>query len=149
MYKLRNYVQSDSIDVSSLFIDTIRTVNSKDYNHQQIEAWIKVDADKLNRDLLSSHSKVITKNDAVLGFANIDDTGYIDMFYIHAKHQGNGLGSLLLKALESETNSAIIFVHASITARPFFEQRGYQVKHRNVVYVRGQEFINYAMFKQH
>lgn len=69
--------------------------------------------------MLSTNSKFITENNNILGFANIDDTGYIDMFYIHADYQGAGLGSLLLNSLENDVDVKLFSVHASITALLF------------------------------
>lgn len=145
--QIRPYTSDDLSSVYKLFVDTIHIINLKDYNTSQIKAWSNININELNKKMLSTNSKVITENNNILGFANIDDTGYIDMFYIHADYQGVGLGSLLLNSLENDVDVKLFSVHASITARPFFEQRGYQVKHQNRVHVRGRKFINYTMTK--
>ncbi|WP_172189215.1 GNAT family N-acetyltransferase [Lentilactobacillus kribbianus] len=147
MIKVRNYLVDDLNKVYDLFQNTVHVVNSKDYSENQIKAWINIDTTKLNNNLLSTHSKVITQDNAILGFGNVDDTGYIDMFFIHADYQNKGLGSVLLSRLEYEVSTKLLFVHASITSRAFFEHKGYQVKQENHVQVRGQKFINYTMTK--
>ena len=42
----------------------------------------------------------------------------------------------------------LVTVHASITAKPFFEQRGYQVLKQQQVLVEGIALTNYVMEKQ-
>jgi putative acetyltransferase len=38
-----------------------------------------------------------------------------------------------------------LYVEASITAKPFFEKRGFQLMEKQTVVLRGVEFINYKM----
>jgi putative acetyltransferase len=41
-----------------------------------------------------------------------------------------------------------LYVEASITSRPFFVARGFQIIAPQVVAVHGQEFLNYRMEKR-
>jgi len=42
----------------------------------------------------------------------------------------------------------LIYTHASITARPVFERRGFQTVKAQTVAARGETFTNYRMEKQ-
>lgn len=70
--------------------------------------------------------------------------GYLDRLYVHKDHQGIGIATALCEKLEASVESATVTTHASITARPFFEDRGYVVKKEQ----QGILLTNYVMEKQ-
>ena len=72
------------------------------------------------------YSYVAVYKDDVVGFGDIDKTGYLDRLYVRWDCQGMGIATALCDILESCTDGGKI-THASITARPFFEKRGYKV----------------------
>ena len=83
-----------------------------------------------------------------MGFGHMDDTGYLDRLYIHKNHQEEGIGTVLCDKLESMVNVKKITTHASITARPFFEKRGYRVIREQQVERKGILLTNYVMEKE-
>ena len=62
----------------------------------------------------------------MVGFGDIDATGYLDHLFVHRGHQRRGIASALCDRLESLYPEKVITVHTSITARSFFERRGYR-----------------------
>lgn len=84
----------------------------------------------------------------VVGFADMDDTGYLDRLYVHPDHQGQGVATALCDALEGMPGVSTFQTHASITARPFFEKRGYRVVREQQVERRGVLLTNYVMEKR-
>jgi putative acetyltransferase len=63
---------------------------------------------------------------------------------------GRGVGRTLYGAVEREARAEglrRIFTEASITARPFFERRGFRVVREQTVVVRGVAMTNFAMEK--
>ena len=152
--KLRRYNSNDIREIIGLFYDTVHTVNAADYTEEQLEAWAsgEVDTDAWNRSLLEHVTYVaVEKNESnaageiVIGFADMDRSGYLDRLYVHKDHQRQGVASALCDRLEKEIEADRYLTHASITARPFFEKRGYktvreQQVERNGVLVNG--FIN-------
>lgn len=70
--------------------------------------------------------------------------GYLDRLYVHKDHQGIGIATALCEKLEASVESATVTTHAFITARPFFEDRGYVVKKEQ----QGILLANYVMEKQ-
>ena len=63
---------------------------------------------------------------------------------------GRGVGQGLYEAVEREARALglrRIFTEASITARPFFERRGFRVVRERTVVVRGVSMTNFAMEK--
>ncbi|MBA4191138.1 MAG: GNAT family N-acetyltransferase, partial [Planctomycetaceae bacterium] len=83
-----------------------------------------------------------------IGFADLEPDGHIDRFFVHADHQGCGVGSTMMKSLVAEamrTNCQRLFAEVSITARPFFERHGFTVLAEQEVVVRGVALTNYRM----
>ena len=88
------------------------------------------------------------EKEMIVGFADMDDTGYLDRLYVHIDWQGRGVGKELCDALELSVGSKKFTTHASITAKPFFEKRGYQVVKKQQVERQGIFLTNYVMEKR-
>ena len=74
------------------------------------------------------------EGEALLGFGDNDASGYLDRLYVHKDFQRQGVASALCGALERAVEGERTVTCASITARPFFESRGYRlVRERRVV----------------
>ncbi len=86
------------------------------------------------------------ENDIIIGFGDIDKTGYLDRLYVHKDYQGKGVATTICNKLEKEVQGKI-FTHASITAKTFFEKRGYKVVKEQQVERQGVILINYVMEK--
>ena len=152
--KLREYRASDCPELTRLFYDTVHSVCAGEYTPEQLDAWAdgKPDAAKWNESLCAHFSLAAEADGILAGFGDIDETGYLDRLYVHRDFQGMGVGTALCQALEQEAvrtvrqtkadASVCITTHASITARPFFEARGYQVQRKGVL------LTNYIMEKR-
>ncbi len=99
---------------------------------------------------LSLYTIVAAEDGKIVGYGNIDDTGYLDHLYVHSEFQGQGIASSICQELERYAytmHAPKITVHASITARPFFEKRGYRVLREQQVERQGVLLTNYEMEK--
>ena len=65
----------------------------------------------------------------------------------HKDHQRRGAASALCRELENAASFVRITTHASITARPFFEKRGYRVLKEQQAERDGVLLTNYLMEK--
>jgi putative acetyltransferase len=146
--QIRPYQSSDGLQVGKLIYDTVRTINRKDYSETQVETWAP---DPLIFSTVEeSYAYVAEYGEEIVGFGNITSDGYLHRFYVHKDFQGQGIGSLLLEALEKKAKALglkEIFTEASITAKPFFLKNGYVVEKENVKVLREVSFINYKMKK--
>lgn len=147
--KIRNYKPSDCKEMAELFYHTIHTVNAKDYTEEQLNVWAtgQVDLEKWNQSFLEHYSIVAVDGDRITGFGDIDETGYLDRLYVHADHQNQCVATAICDALE-QTAPGNITTHASITARPFFEKRGYKVIKEQQVERQGIFLTNFVMEKE-
>lgn len=146
---IRQYQPSDCIELTKLFYNTVHTVNAKDYAKEQLDVWAtgQVDLEKWNQSLQEHFSVVAVEGEMIAGFGDIDKTGYLDRLYVHADYQGKGIATAICNQLEQAVQGSI-YTHASITARPFFEKRGYKVIRKQQVERQGIVLINYVMEKE-
>lgn len=147
--ELRRYQQADCKELTELFYNTVHIVNAKDYTEKQLNVWAtrQVDLDRWNLLLQKHYSIVAVENDRIVGFGDMDKTGYLDHLYVHVSFQGHGIATAICDRLERFVEGNIT-THASITARPFFEKRGYRVVKEQEVERSGVVLTNYVMIKE-
>lgn len=146
---IREYQPSDCEELAALFYDTVHKINKKDYTQEQLDVWAtgQVDLEKWNQSLQDHYSVVAVDSGIIVGFGDMDRTGYLDRLYVHADHQGKGIATAICDQLEKVITGSVV-THASITARPFFEKRGYQVVRGQRVERQGIYLTNYVMRKE-
>lgn len=145
---IRKYESTDCKELAELFYNTVHTINAKDYTKKQLDAWAsgQVDLEKWDQSFQEHFTVVAVENGIIVGFGDIDTTGYFDRLYIHKNNQRKGIATAICDQLESKVQGKIV-THASVTAKPFFEKRGYKVLKEQQV-VRKEIFLkNYVMEK--
>lgn len=145
---IRKYEPADCAAMAELFYNTVHTINAKDYTGEQLNVWAagKMDLEKWNQSFQAHYSLVAVLKGTLVGFGDIDETGYLDRLYVHKDYQKKGIATALCDALEAG-NFSKVTTHASITARPFFEKRGYRVVKEQKVQRQGIFLTNYVMEK--
>ena len=139
---LRPYRSEDCPALAALFYDTVHTVNARDYTPEQLDAWAdgQVDLAAWDASFLAHTTLVAEAEGIIVGFADLADDGYLDRLYVHKDWQGRGVATALCDALPGAK-----LTHASLTARPFFEKRGWQVVKEQQVERRGVLLTNFVM----
>ena len=146
---IRQYRPSDCKEMAKLFYNTVHTVNAKDYTKEQLDVWAtgQVDLEKWNLSFQEHFSLVAIENEIIIGFGDIDKTGYLDRLFIHKDYQNRGIATAICEKLEQAVSGNVI-THASITAKPFFEKRGYKVIKEQKLKRQGVVLTNFVMKKQ-
>lgn len=146
---IRRYQPTDCKALAELFYNTVHTVNAKDYTKGQLDAWAagSVDLEKWNRSLEEHYSLVAFDGEMITGFGDIDKTGYLDRLYVHSAYQRKGIATAICNQLEQAVQGSIV-TYASITAKPFFEKRGYKVIKEQRVERQGIFLTNFIMKKE-
>lgn len=146
---IRSYKPSDCKSMAELFHDTIQVVTVSDYTAEQRSIWASGmnDLEKWNTSFLKNRAIVALDNGCITGFGDINDTGYLDMLYVHKDYQRQGIATAICDKLETGVKGSLITTHASITARPFFEKRGYRVEKEQQVERQGILLTNFVMVK--
>lgn len=148
--EIRRYEPEDLDPMVRLFYDTVHAINIRDYTEAQVRAWApgSVDRKAWDASFRRHLTYVATENGRIAGFGDMDETGYLDRLYVHKDFQGRGIATAICDRLENETEAARIEVHASITAKPFFEKRGYRTVSENAVERADVVLTNYTMKKE-
>ena len=132
---LRPYLPDDAPLLREIFRDSIEELTAEDYTEAQQEAWASVadDAPNSARSLAGQLTLVATLEGSPVGFASLEGNDKIDMLYVHPAAVGQGVGAMLIDALEKLAGgrgAAKLSVDASDSARGFFEKRGYVAQQR-------------------
>lgn len=148
MIEIRAFRPSDGPALVELFRTTVLTANAKDYTPEQLAAWVAAaaDAERWSRSFEGHRCLVAVDAEHLVGFGDMDAAGYLDRLYVHPAWQGRGIATALCDRLE-ERVAGPVTTHASITARPFFERRGYRMVREQRVERRGVLLTNFVMTK--
>ena len=101
---IRKYQSSDCEELAELFYNTVHAVNTKDYTKEQVDVWAtgQIDLKAWNQSLQEHFSIVAVENDTIIGFGDIDKSGYLDRLFVHLEYQGKGIATAICNRLESE-----------------------------------------------
>ncbi|MFR3031966.1 MAG: GNAT family N-acetyltransferase, partial [Blautia sp.] len=72
---------------------------------------------------------------------------YLDRLFVHKDYQRKGVATAICDKLEQMAQGDVV-THASITAKPFFEKRGYKVVKEQKVERQGITLTNFVMKKE-
>lgn len=146
---IREYQPLDCEVLAELFYNTVHTVNVKDYTKEQLDVWATgiIDLEKWNQSFEEHYSLVAIDDEVIVGFGDINKAGYLDRLFVHADYQRKGIATTICNQLEQVVQGSIV-THASITARPFFEKRGYRVIKEQQVERQGIFLTNFIMEKE-
>lgn len=150
---LRPYLASDTPMLAQIFVAAIRELTGDDYSEAQQQAWASAaaDEDAFGKKLAGELTLIATMQNSPVGFASLKGNEAIDMVYVHPSVAGQGVGAMLVDALEKlagARGAKALSVDASDTAIDFFKKRGYVAKQRNSVPRHGEWLANTTMQKQ-
>jgi putative acetyltransferase len=148
--RVRTHRNGDIPHISRLYYDTIHFVNCNDYTREQIDAWAPtVPKDSFWRDRFKKYNVYVAEEGRyIVGFTELDAFGHIDCFFVHHQWQRQGVGTCLMDrviAAARRKQIARLFAEVSITARPFFTNRGFSVVKENQVIRGGVKLEQYSM----
>lgn len=149
---IRHAKLSDLTTLQSLFTDTIITINKKDYSPEQIKAWTTSveHTERWVRKLKTQYFIIAELENKTVGFVSLESNGHVDLLYVHKDYQRQGIASRLYAAIEAEAikqGQLILTSDVSITARPFFEKKGYSIVRSQKIKIREIEIMNFKMVK--
>ncbi len=149
---IRDYVPADVDALIDLFRQAVRRVAIRDYSEAQVKAWAPdmAEREKWVERRASRPTWVAEIDGKVAGFTDLEPDGHVDMMYVHPDFRGRGVANALMAKVEEaadEQKLGRLYTEASITARPFFEKKGFRVISAQTVHVRGQDLVNYRMEK--
>jgi len=141
---VRPFLPADAPLLREIFRDSIEELTADDYTEAH-------DVGDFGKRLAGQLTLVATLEGSPVGFASLQGKDKIDMLYVHPTATGQGVGAMLVDALEKlagargETKLA---VDASDSARGFFEKRGYIPQQRNSIAIADEWLANTTLHKQ-
>ena len=145
---LRPYTPDDAASTLRCFRRAVHGTASHDYDAEQIQSWAAVDIATWSCRRAKTTTWVAERHGQLVGFGDIDDEGYIDMMFVDPDAGRLGVASALLEQLLMLAKSrglGELTVHASVTARPFFESHGFVITAETQVELRGSVLTHYRM----
>lgn len=151
--RIRPLCLADIGGLIEIFRASVRNTARRDYSEEQVRAWApdEIDPDTWAKRYDTRLAWVAEVDNNAVGFIELEARGHVDMMYVHPAHQRRGVATALLSQLEAaarEAGAEKLFAEASLTARPFFERRGFVLIAPQTVTVRGQAFVNFRMEKR-
>jgi putative acetyltransferase len=150
---LRPFLPADAPILREIFRDSIEELTADDYTESQQQAWASAadDVVAFGKKLAGELTLIATLEGSPVGFASLEGRDKIDMLYVHPAAVGQGVGAMLIDALEKLAGSRgapRLSVDVSDSARGFFEKRGYVAQQRNSVSLGDEWLANTTMQKQ-
>ncbi|HRD71300.1 MAG TPA: GNAT family N-acetyltransferase [Legionella sp.] len=150
---IRQYLSDDAQQLANIYYYTIHNINIQDYSEDQVNAWAPASSLELTewkKKWESISPLVALMDNIIVGFTEFESNGHIDCFYVHHEYQGCGIGSSLMGEVfkrADNLNLKRVFAEVSITAKPFFESKGFKVVKQQMVSIKGVELTNFIMEK--
>lgn len=128
--RIRKALVSDTEAVCGVHKSSIRALCAGAYSAEQIEAWIGPRVPKDYEQFLKETVFLAAEADEVVtAFAILSPaTGELHALYVDPGHVGEGIGSALLRAVETEAREcglSMIALNATLNSVSFYERRGY------------------------
>ena len=138
MYQIRRFKESDAKEVVNVIKRASLEVNIKDYTKEAIDKLVKkITEEFVIKRAAQFHMYVVTEEEQVIGVGAVgpywDSQTESSLFnvFILPEHQKKGLGTKLVKELESDEyykRADRIEIASSITALEFYRHLGYGFK---------------------
>lgn len=152
--KIRRYLNGDAKILDEIYYNTIHIINAKDYTKEQLNEWApkysEQDFNEWQEKLEKIKPFVALIDDKIVGFAELEPKGHIECFYVHHEYQGFGIGSALMHSIDMEAKNKLLLkidAEVSITAKSFFENKGFHVIKKHCDIINNVELIHFVMEK--
>lgn len=145
---------SDASKLKDLFQNTVLTINKRDYSKAEVEDWASCGDNLSNiEEMIKTHYFIVAVNQQsqIVGFSSITPQGYLHSMFVHKDFQDKGIATMLLEEIERYAISNGIMritSEVSLTARPFFEKKGYIVEKEQKRKANQLSHINFWMAKE-
>ena len=148
MMTIERYRQDMAPALLDVFYTSVRQGCKHHYSAEQLAAWApeSIDIKGFEQKMDALQPLIARLDSKIAGYADLQPSGLIDHFFVHGHCQKKRVGSALMHALlNMGANLPLLYSHVSLTAKPFFEQNGFNVVKQQTVNVNGVDLENYYM----
>lgn len=149
---IRRFQSGDETALRQVFHSAVHCVASADYSAEQIDAWAPASVDLIlwGQHMQGLNPFVALAESEIVGYADVQQSGYIDHFYVSGQFPRRGVGTLLMHALHEEADRLrlrTLTSNVSRTAQPFFVRFGFEIVEHRSQAIRGVTVPNALMRK--
>ena len=150
---VRPFLRADVPVLGEIFRASIDELAADDYSDAQREAWAAAadDEEAFGARLAAQLTLIATLGGSPVGFASLKGNGRIEMLYVHPAVAGQGVGTMLVDALErlaGARGAPRLSADVSDSAQEFFKRRGFVAQQRNSIRCGGEWLANTTMEKK-
>lgn len=150
--KIIEYIPERAVEIADLFHHSIHSIDTSVYSTEQQEAWAATppDYDRWTARLLVRKPYLAIIENKVAGFIELESDGHIDCLYTSPNYQRRGVARALFNHilnLARNSGNKLLYVEASLVAKPLFEKFGFTVIRENSLERNQQTLTNYSMQK--
>lgn len=152
-YKIRTLEENDIPLMRNLFRTTVLNVNARDYTEDEVKDWASCgDYEARWKELLAGNRYIGAFNECnvLVGFSSMNENGYLHSMFVHKDFQHKGIATQLLSEVEQiarQYGVKYITCEVSLTARTFFEKKGYEIIKIQKYKANRLELTNFVMRK--
>jgi putative acetyltransferase len=149
---IRRYQPGEESAIWDIYFRATHESNCRDYHSDLLYRWAPADPNmgEWSERCIQKNPFVAIIEDRIVGMAELEEDGFVDYFYVSPDFQGQGVGSKMLARIESEAvemNLSELRADVSLTAKEFFESRGFIVIEARSNVIIGHLAPNFAMSK--
>lgn len=149
---IRDFKTGDEPSLFQVYYSAIHEIAIRDYTQEQIDAWAPADLDPtLWRQKMQEIRPFVAEIDGkIVGYADVQSTGYIDHFFVSGSTPRQGVGSALMFRIHQRAavlGLSELTSHVSRTAQPFFLRNGFEILEQRRPERRGVVIPNALMRK--
>ncbi|EKU99451.1 acetyltransferase, N-acetylglutamate synthase [Leptolyngbya sp. PCC 7375] len=142
--------ETDLLELSALFRQTVLVHAPKYYTKAQTEVWAAspLDVEHFRQFILEVTTFVAIDKTGILGFSGIGDNGHVASAYVRYNSLHQGIGSKLMKTVLNyahEHHMQRLYAEASEFSLGLFKKFGFQLYDTEVVSRQGVEFERYLV----
>lgn len=150
---IRDFIPEEQTSLRQVFMSSVHELTCGFYTKKQLDAWAPqtYDEQQWAEKFAALRPFVAVVDDRVAGYAALQDSGYIDHFFVSGQFSGFGVGSALMTHIHQSAAARAIpelSAHVSLAAESFFSKHGFWAAKRQSVMVRGVSLNNSLMVKR-
>lgn len=147
----RHYKKGEESLLFEVFYSSIHMNANNNYTEKQLDSWAPLffNLDEWRKKIEAINPFVLIVDNIIIGYADLQENGYIDHFFIRGGYNKKGYGSSLLKHIiniAKEKNILTLESNVSLAAQRLFEKFGFKIIKRNKVLIR-KEILDNALMR--
>lgn len=149
---VREFQPGDELPLFRIYYSAIHQIARRDYTEEQINAWAPANLDQAlwASKIQSIKPFIAEQGSEIVGYADLQDNGYIDHFFVSGAHPRLGIGRALMEKIHDKAarlGLQELSADVSRTAQPFFAHFDFVIVEQRRPVVRGVEVPNALMWK--